>query len=201
MAYSDFTLAKAKEMLGLTLLENTNLFSEVREAETSKLLQSILTQYTPLAIAINTEKSRSEFLIAPVLAELKWRLETQVSLFSGTDFNVDSKRGLQGYCDYILSRSSEQYFITAPVVTIIEAKKENIVSGLGQCAAAMVAAQIFNSRTNSGVELVYGSVTSGSIWKFLVLKDNILSIDSVEYYISQVNKILGILIKQVTNKD
>ncbi|BAZ87518.1 hypothetical protein [Dolichospermum compactum] len=47
----------------------------------------------------------------------------QISLFSGIDFTVDIKQGLNGNCDFIMSRSPELLIINAPVVTIVEAKK------------------------------------------------------------------------------
>lgn len=53
----------------------------------------------------------------------------RISLFSGTEFNVEADLGLQGYCDFLLSFSCEQYFITAPVIIIVEAKNDNIIRG------------------------------------------------------------------------
>lgn len=83
--------------------------------------------------------------------------------------------------------------IKSPVLTIVEAKKENLNAGLGQCLAEMVAAQIFNQRSNREISTVYGVVTSGNIWKFLQLSQNQVHIDLTEYFIGNVEKILGIL--------
>jgi len=102
-------------------------------------------------------------LIAPILTEVRRQVNYQISLFSGTDFNVDLEKGLIGYCDFLLSASKEQFFISAPVITIVEAKNENIIGGLGQCVAEMVAAQIFNQR--QGIDIPVGrqlfTITSG----------------------------------------
>ena len=83
-------------------------------------------------------------MIAPILGEILERSDQPSSLFSGTDFNVDLEQGLVGCCDFILSQSAEQVDIVAPVITIVEAKNESIRSGLGQCIAEMVAAQLLN---------------------------------------------------------
>lgn len=195
MAYSDFSLARVKNDFGLTLDENSDLFSSTPPVSPSEILKTILNDYIPLAISISTEKARSEFLIAPMLAEVRRLLNKQISLFSGKDFTVDPERGLVGFCDYIISRSQEQLFISAPVLTIFEAKKEDIIGGLGQCAAAMVAARYFNQNQGSEVNRIYGAVTTGTNWKFLILEETTLYIDSVEYYINQVDKILGILLQ------
>jgi hypothetical protein len=88
-----------------------------------------------LATAINTEKARSELIIAPVLLEVRRMLNFQIGFFSGSEFNVDLQAGLSGYCDYILTASKESYEIRTPVVTLAEAKNESIKSGLGQCIA------------------------------------------------------------------
>jgi heterodisulfide reductase subunit B len=76
---------------------------------------------------------------------------------------------------------------------LVEAKKEDILAGLGQCVAEMVAAQIFNEREGNEISVIYGTVTSGTNWKFLKLKGKVVEIDLVEYYLTNVNKILGIL--------
>jgi hypothetical protein len=196
MAYSDFTtLNKVQSEFDLTLLENRNLFSDIPTVKPSDHLTQILDEYLLLATAINTEKARSEFLIAPVLAEVRRQLKFQVGLFSGTEFDVDKDRGLSGYCDYLLSGSSEQYFIKFPVMMIVEAKNENIKAGLGQCIAEMVAAQIFNQRENQRTFDIYGIVSTGTTWKFLRLESQTVYIDTLEYYINQVDKILGIMIQ------
>jgi hypothetical protein len=195
MAYSDFNLAKAKNTFGLTLEETRNLFRNVPGVQPSDLLTRLLEENLPLATAINSEKARSEFLIAPILSEVRRQLDYRISLFSGIEFNVEPAQGLSGFCDFLLSASGEQYFISAPVVTVVEAKNENIIAGLGQCAAIMVAAQIFNQRAGNDIELIYGVVTTGTNWKFLTLEQSTVYIDSIEYYIKEVDKILGIFLQ------
>ncbi len=195
MAYSDFSLARVKKDFGLTLDESRNLFADTKPVTPSEILTTILIDYVPLATFISTEKARSEFLIAPILAEVRRMLNKQVSLFSGKDFTVDPERGLQGFCDYIMSGSPEQLFISAPVVTIFEAKKEDIMGGLGQCVAAMVAAQCFNQNQDTEIDRIYGAVTTGTNWKFLILEETTVYIDQIEYYIQDVDKILGILLQ------
>jgi hypothetical protein len=197
MAYSDFTLAKVRESFNLNLEEDRNLFSDVEAIAPSSLLQEILEEYLTLAIAINSEKSRSEFIIAPVLGEVRRLSKHQISLFSGKEFNVDSAKGLTGYCDFILSHSKEQLYISAPVITVVEAKNENIIGGMGQCIAEMVAAQIFNHQAGNAIESIYGVVTSGTNWRFLTLDQNTVYIDNVEYYIKEIDKILAILLQPI----
>ncbi|MEO1394081.1 MAG: hypothetical protein AAFV90_14330 [Cyanobacteria bacterium J06634_5] len=193
MPYPQFNLENVRSELGIQLKDRAHLFAEVPSSPYSDLLAQLLEQYSPLAIAIGTEKSRSEFIIAPILFELKQQLADQVSLFSGKEFNVEPIRGLTGFCDFLISRSPEQLLITSPVIAVVEAKNDNIASGIGQCIAEMVAAQIFNERHQNPISAIYGVITTGSIWKFLRLQGNVVEADLDEYHLSDVGKLLGIL--------
>jgi hypothetical protein len=194
MAYSDFTLARIVKIFGLTVSEKLDIFAGVPDFNSSNYLQETLQYNLPLALAINTEKSRSAMIISPILIELKKCFSQPISLFSGVDFTVDATRGLNGTCDFLISRSPEQLFINAPVITIVEAKKEDINAGLGQCVAEMLAARLFNEREENQIDTIYGAVTTGDRWKFLKLKEQIIEIDLGEHFlINNVNKILGIL--------
>jgi hypothetical protein len=189
MAYSDFTLARVKAELGMTVIEGVNLFEHVEPIEPSAYLKEGLRRCEGFVTLVNTEKVRSEFLIAPILGEVLARSNQSASLFSGTDFNVEPAQGLVGFCDFILSKSSEQVDITAPVVTIAEAKNESIRSGLGQCIAEMVAAQMFNQQKGAPIETIYGAVTTGSLWRFLRLEGQVVHIDKPEYFIRLIQKL------------
>lgn len=194
MAYSDFTtLTKVREAFGLTIEESIDLFTDIPEVLPSSHLQTTLNENVFLATAINTEKSRSELIIAPVLLEIRRIFNFQIGFFSGSEFNVDLQAGLSGYCDYILTASKESYEIRTPVITLVEAKNESIKSGLGQCIAEMVAAQLFNQRNGEDIASIYGAVTTGTDWKFLKLIDKTVWIDKRDYFINEVSRILGIL--------
>jgi hypothetical protein len=193
MAYSDFTLEKVQKAFDLTISEDIDLFANVPELEHSVLLTEFLGDNAQLALKINTEKARSEMIIAPILLDFRKQVSLKISLFSGVDFNVDSERGLNGTCDYIISNSPEQLFVKAPVIVLVEAKKENIVGGLGQCASEMLAAQVFNEREGNKIPVILGAVTSGNVWRFLQLEAKQLRVDATEYYLKDVKKILGIL--------
>jgi hypothetical protein len=145
-----------------------------------------------LALTINSEKARSEWLIAPILGEFWGRYDGRISLFSGVEFNADSENGLTGFCDFIIGRTPQLPRIHAPVAIIFEAKRDNIMDGLGQCIAGMVGVQRFNKREGTSVDPVYGCVTTGSQWKFLRLSGSAVTIDSMEYSLVQVDKLLGI---------
>ncbi len=193
MAYSEFTLTEVTHRFELNIDESQDLFATVPSLTPSSWLQTVLTEDAPLALAVQTEKVRSELLISPILMELRRQIPERIGVFSGVEFNVDPERGLSGFCDFILSLSPEQWLLQAPVLAVVEAKNENLRSGMGQCIAEMVAAQLFNEREGEPLRSVYGAVTTGDIWKFLRLDHKTVFVDKPVYYIESIERILGIL--------
>jgi hypothetical protein len=194
MSYSDFTLPRVQTEFALTVQTVPDLFARIPPVKIDPSFQSRLNHHTRLALAINTEKARSEWLIAPVLAELWQRNEEKVSVFSGVPLDVDVDAGLIGRCDFLIGRPPQLHYVTAPLMVVVEAKNEDIAGGLGQCAAIMVGIQRFNERQKEGLEVIYGCVSDGTEWKFLRLNGTTLMIDLTEYHISQADRILGILL-------
>jgi hypothetical protein len=194
MAYSDFDLKTAVHTFGLTENRNSDLFAAVAPLEPSEYLRGLLADFAPIALGLNTEKARSVYIIAPLLMEAQRRAETTFNVLPGVALDVDKARGLTGYCDYLIARSPEFYYVQGPVMAVVEAKKEDIVAGLGQCAAELVALQLFNEREGTPLPAVFGCVTTGNNWRFLKLADKALFIDRPEYYLRDVAKILGILV-------
>lgn len=200
MSYRQFQLERIEAQLGLNIQECQTLLADVHPQAISDRLKETLAYNLPLALEIGTEKARSEMIIAPILIELKKMLESKISLFSGREFNIDPEQGLVGFCDFLISRSPSQLIIKAPVVIIVEAKNENIQSGLGQCIAEMYAAQIFNQRQCNSFKAIYGSVTTGTNWKFLKLVEQIIEVDVHEYFLNDLGLILGFLTRFILSE-
>ncbi len=194
MAYESFSIEDIENQFAISIKDVKNLFSDVKTVQVSNNLQVILEDFVPLGSSIGTEKARSEFIIAPILAEVKKLSQNKVSLFSGTRFDVDKDKGLNGFCDFMFSFSSSQLSLSAPVCTIVEAKNDNLHSGFAQCMAEMIAAQMYNAQRNKHIQIIYGCVTTGSVWRFLKLEDNVIYLDNKEYYLDQLEQLLGIFL-------
>ena len=193
MPYSKFTLDELKQKFNIILTGNKGKFNNLPEVAPSQFILEALEEYLPLAVAIGSEKARSELIVAPILVAIKKHLNKQISLFSGIEFNVDIELGLNGFCDFIISNSTQQLFIESPVIALVEAKNDNLKSGLAQCMAEMVAAQIFNQRQDNEVSKIYGVITTGTVWQFLELEGEAVVLDLQEYSVENLPKILGIL--------
>ncbi|WP_310487302.1 hypothetical protein [Chamaesiphon sp. VAR_69_metabat_338] len=192
MAYNNFTLPEVTERFDLTLT-GSPFCADLPVAAPSELFSAIFQEWFPLAQQARSEKAKSELLISPVLLEVRKLVHNSVELFSGEEFSVDRERGLNGFCDFLLSKSTTPYIIQAPVVMLVEAKRGELDLGLGQCIAEMVAAQIFNDSKHKAIPIVYGSVTSGRAWQFLKLEGKNVTVDANEYQVTPVERILGIL--------
>lgn len=195
MAYSDFDLRTAVREFGLQEDRDADLFPHVAPLEPSEFLRGWLDEFGPVALGVNTEAARREFVIAPILAEAKRRAAGPVNIFPGIALDADRARGLTGYCDYLIVRSAEYYYLQQPLIAVVEAKREDVVGGLGQCAAAMVGMRVFNERDGTVLSPLYGCVSSGSVWRFLRLDGPVLAIDRREYHLSETATILGVLVE------
>ena len=142
-----------------------------------------------------SEKARSEFIVAPILLEMERINNQNFAIYSGINLDADKDRGLSGECDFILARGAMNYAIQSPIFALVEAKKNDVESGLAQCIAQMFGAQIINLRNHdeNSISAIYGCVTTGERWQFLKLIDRTVIIDNDRYYINQIEKIIGCL--------
>ena len=197
MAYSNFTLGQVRKAFELETVRKWGIFADIEPVEPSALLTAVLERNMPFALAIGTEKAKSELIVSEVLVELCIHFDNRVSLFSGIDFNVDASKELTGVCDFLVSLSPEAFELEAPVIALVEAKNSDVKLGVAQCAAEMVAAQRFNAEQGNSIPRVYGAITSGTDWLFLKLEGKTLHIDMRIYTLERCDRILGILASMV----
>lgn len=202
MSYRDFKFPDVLSQLRLgfgTALLFTDVFGVALRPDVMEQLREAI----PLVTRTDTEKSRSEFLVAPILFEV-WRMTGKsFGLFSGVTFNVEPEKGLKGVCDFLLTRDPKAIIVQSPIMAVVEAKNDKTRNGFGQCIASMAAADQFNSE-HGVVEPMYGVVTTGLAWRFLKIdhdrsiSTDVVTLDDAEYLLLQdVDKIAGILLSIV----
>lgn len=194
LSYSAFSLDMVLRKFALHLSLHP-LFPEMIPVPPSEFLQQSL--YRAADLSLLSEKARSEFIVAPILLELRELLHHDISIYSGVRLDVAPDEGLQGICDFIITHTPPFPTIQSPIIVLVEAKKNAIEEGLGQCAAEMIAAQRLNQEDrNPPISTsVYGCVTTGELWQFLHLDDKELCIEPAKIYIEHIDKILGTLLK------
>ncbi len=162
MPYSHFTFDSVRETFQLETVLSRGIFSDIEPVAPSAHLTEGLKRNVPLAVAIGTEKAKSELIVVDVLVELCVHFDYRISLFSGIDFNVDDEKGLVGVCDFLVSLSPDQLSLKAPAIILVEAKRDNLTEGFGQCIAEMLAAQRFNGEKGNDIPCIYGATTTGA---------------------------------------
>jgi hypothetical protein len=122
MVYNDFSLQDVIDQFEINLLEST-FCDSLPPATAQPAFLTIFEQSLPLAKRARSEKAKSELLVSPILIEVQRLVGDRIHLFSGEEFNVDKDRGLNGFCDFLFSRSTTSYIIQAPILMLVEAKK------------------------------------------------------------------------------
>jgi hypothetical protein len=191
MPYSNFTLEEVRDKFSLQI-SSEPFFFDLQPIAPSDYLKQALIRSKPFQTT-GSEKARSEFIIAPILLELRELRNNSVSIFSGEEFTVDRESGLSGICDFLVSQTGNELIIDAPVIALVEAKKGVLKDGWGQCIAEMVAARKFNENRGKPVKHIYGVVTSGSLWHFFQMQGDVVFLDPNEYPLSPVDQLLAVL--------
>lgn len=192
-SYSKFTYDDLKA-LGLRTIV-VDLFAEVTIPPVfpSEWLKETLRKGAKFSL--NTEKAKSEFIIAPILNELHENNEDVFSVYSGFNFNVDAEKGLQGFCDFLLAKPPLNIMPDTPIIAVVEAKLNDVITAaVPQCAAEMYATRIWNDKYNQVPQPIYGIITTGNNWLFLrFIEGMTIEIDINQYSLSQIEKVLGVL--------
>jgi hypothetical protein len=146
-----------------------------------------------MQLPLASEKAKSEGIIAPILSDLVRRNHFTFTYFSGYNFLVDKQHGLKGRCDFLLSKSPKARRIETPVLSIVEAKNDNLEEGIPQCVAQLYAANLFNQKHGLPSRPIYGTITYAFSWQFILLDGKKAFVDDKLYTLEHLPQIMGIL--------
>jgi hypothetical protein len=179
MAYKDFTFTELEEKFGI-LQSTKNIFEKpIFPIKASEFLEHQIK--VALSSALTTEKAISEALIYPILQEVRFNNQDKVQLFSGELLNVDKQLKLNGEVDFILAQSPHSIELKSPIISIVEAKQGKLNKATPQATAQMYASRLFNQKHHIEYQTIYGAVTSGTEWLFMVLEKNTVYLDNDRY--------------------
>jgi hypothetical protein len=190
--YSKFTIEKLEKELKVKVIKS-DFFEDKKVTPTDWLKQAL--EFSK-SFTLNSEKAKSEFLVTPILIDIRNTNENSFDVFSGENLDVDIERDLNGECDFILTKSQSAITIHSPIFGLVEAKKGEInPNSIAQCIAQMIGAYIFNVQEGNSIKMVFGAVTTGEIWQFMKLEQKdenyLVTIEKRRYYIDSVESILG----------
>jgi len=188
MSYSDFSLKDLQNKFGVKN-KVTQLFPKFEAIEPSEWLK--ITLHKTSQLNVRSEKSKSETIVFPILLEVRDRNNNYITIYSGDNLNADADNGLNGECDFIITKDVGTFDINIPIIQMVEAKKNDLEIGVPQCAAQMIGAKIYNEKNNIKINNIYGCVTTGDEWLFLKLGDDLI-IDKRKYFLNELGELLAV---------
>ena len=186
--YSSFSFSGVKKQFGLKSVKGV-IFDNLDPIEPSSWLVDSLARTSGMAIV--SEKSRSEWIVSPIMVEVKYRNKDKMNILSGENMSVSKDVSLTGECDFIFIKDPYAFTVESLIFCLVEAERHDLIGGLGQCAAQMVGARMLNEQEGVNYPVIYGCVTTGSDWQFLKLENQLITIENNLKYINELPYLLG----------
>ena len=187
MGYSKYKKLKEVVLKFHLGAKRVSLFDKVDNVEPSAWLKETLALATILPLT--NEKAKAERIISPILSEIAKTFQDHISFFSGEEININTKENLAGECDFCFTLVPQSAYFESPVISLTEAKDEDIEHGIAQCAAQLYGAKLLNEREKKNIPVLYGCTTTGTDWQFMRFENDVFYIDTKIY--TNINEVLG----------
>ncbi len=190
MGYSTYRRLKAvTKKFGLSATQEA-LFENVtiQAIEPSSWLKETL-QMSKL-FPLTNEKVKSERIVSPILVEIANVYKDKITLFSGEDLEVNSKDDLSGECDFFFTLIPRSPYLESPIISLAEAKNDDMDYGIAQCAAQLYGVKLYNETEGKNIPILYGCTTDGVEWRFMRFENNIFYVDNKVY--TDLKEIIGV---------
>lgn len=188
MGYSNYKkIEQVTKKFGL-VARGAYLFENIKPIEPSSWL--VETLHIAQVFPLRNEKAKSERIVSPILLEVAQYFQENITLFSGEELSVDSDKDLSGECDFFLTLIGQSVYLESPIISLVEAKDEDMDYGIAQCAAQLYGAKLFNEMEGKNFPILYGCATDGVEWKFLRFENNTFYIDKKTY--TDLKQIIGV---------
>ena len=166
----------------------TSIFEDIEPRIPSAWLKQTLEM--AMIFPLMNEKTKAERIIAPILLEVGQEYRNYITLFSGEEINVSSQDDLSGECDFFFALHPPQPYMDAPIISLAEAKDEDMEWGTAQCAAQLYGAYLYNKAEGREIAVLYGCATDGIEWQFMRFENNTFYIHSKVF--TDIQEILGV---------
>ncbi len=186
--YSSFSFKAVKKQFGLKSVRGI-IFDNLTPIEPSTWLLDALERSSRMAVV--SEKSRSEWIVSPIMMEIKYRNVDKMNILSGENMDASKEQSLTGECDFIFVKDPDTFNVESLIFCLVEAEKNDLISGIGQCTAQMLGARMLNEQDDVDFPIIYGCVTTGTDWQFLKLENQLVTIERSLKYINELPYLLG----------
>ena len=195
MAFTDYknlTILKAKHPQ--IIVKSEEFIPELPLLEIEATLQKDVKKN--LRTYRSNEFYATETLVSPILRYV-WQNMYWEDMNMWTHQAIKYDDDLCGVPDFMFTHLDQKQYqiLSYPIITTVEAKADNFVEGWAQCIAQMLACQKLNTKPNV---IIYGIVTTGKVWEFAKLEQNlctkntnVCSIDELPKLVSIISYLLG----------
>jgi hypothetical protein len=188
--YRDYKAFELEKLFKIQIQNNEDLFSHFKPSgeDYASLQADVKKMSSRLRLSkFDNEATRGSLLVSHILWEsgkvynLGVFFEPPVNI--SPEETPELPHQLNGKYDGALSLDEIDF--ASPIISIVKVKRSSLSDGLGQCIAEMYATlKAFKQ------DKVYGIITDGEVWEFLLLEKSILSVDENNYYIRYVADIV-----------
>jgi hypothetical protein len=180
-SFSSFDLKAAFKQLGLQKLQPWT--PEFQVVEPSEFYYQTLRRLEKFDLRSN-ERSK-ELLIDLILQETIQDFDLKI--WKGAALESETTAG---EVDYLITEDRD--YLEAPLLCVIEAKKDDFEQGLAQCLVEMQACQWSNWRLDRHIDIL-GIVSNGSTWEFYKLTTEGVAYGTLPFSIGEIAIVLGLL--------
>ena len=187
MAFTDFkSIRQVQEAFNIKYAEANYL--QYEDVEPSKAFLEEFEFSQRHINVLSSEAARCENIIYPILRDVYKNYVDWFSLWSHESISYDAE--LNGTSDYLVSTKSAlgKTVPGIPILVVVEAKRNDFVTGWGQCLAELVAVQKIN---NDNLKPVYGIVTDGTLWQFGKLVEDQFTLSETALTVNELKKVFG----------
>ncbi|HLO88573.1 MAG TPA: hypothetical protein VK203_26685 [Nostocaceae cyanobacterium] len=138
-------------------------------------------------VKLLSEDARKQALISPILLEVCDITETQLNI----EYPINVSDQLKGSLDYYISKGKG--------LLVIEAKQADLSRGFTQLAVELIALEQWKNSENT---LLYGAVTTGEDWRFVIYnrQEKLITEDIKLYRVpEELPELVNILVGIVSN--
>jgi len=188
MGYSNYKkLEQVTKKFGFSA-KRQRIFDAIQPVEPSSWLVETLSLREILPLS--NEKSKSERIVSPILSEVAKYFVQYTTFFSGEILNIQPEDNLAGECDFLFTLTPQSEYLESPIISVVEAKDEDIDWGIAQCAAQLYGVKLFNEQEGNTIPVLYGCATDGIQWRFMRFERTTFHVDNRIY--TDLQEILGI---------
>jgi hypothetical protein len=192
MAFSEYYGYRINQLRQIfnIVIKHDDLFATLKCADNQKYseLQKRLNNSVLRikSVTADNEATRKGLLVTPVVSEACFLFDLGLFLEKELSVPKDKTPELPHNLTGNHAISMDIFDFICPVISVIEAKPSELSKGIGQCLSELVATlRIFKDQNQ-----VYGIITDGEIWEFMLLTEKTLILDDKNYHVSNVNDII-----------